>query len=125
MDYLFKFFTPRKVFLFIVLLAAASLARRYGHDLRDFYLARRYPPVGGPSPAGRDISRKWDEAESRHVVSEYQRVCASLAAARAQGFKVDGLKAEADAALALNTPAYRRQALQILSKVEFSIPRKR
>ncbi|MDE2313723.1 MAG: hypothetical protein KGL04_06085 [Elusimicrobia bacterium] len=94
MDFLLKAVTPKKVALFIALLAALSLGRRYGHYLKAWYLARRYPPVGAAPLSGK------------------------------RGAKVDGLKAEADAALSLNTPAYRREALRILSRVQFSIPRK-
>jgi len=124
MDFLFKVVTPKKVVLFIFLLAMIGLGRRYGHYARAWYLARRYPSVGGTPAAGKDISAQMESAESRRVVLQYQKVCALLAAAGKRGLKVNGLKAEADAALSLNTPDYRREALQILSKVEFSIPQK-
>ncbi|MDE1977097.1 MAG: hypothetical protein KGI84_07560 [Elusimicrobia bacterium] len=124
MDFLLKAVTPRKVALFIALLAALSLGRRYGHYLKAWYLARRYPPVGAAPLSGKDISAQIQNEESRRVVLRYRQVCALLAAAGKRGAKVDGLKAEADAALSLNTPAYRREALRILSRVQFSIPRK-
>ncbi len=125
MDFLLKTVTPKKVALFIALLAALGLERRYGHYLRAWYLARRYPSVGVTPAAGKDISTQVQNEESRRVVLRYQQVCALLSAASKRGAKVEGLKAEADAALSLNTPAYRREALRILSRVQFSIPQKR
>ncbi|MHB2027003.1 MAG: hypothetical protein ACYCPQ_10295 [Elusimicrobiota bacterium] len=125
MDILFKIFTPRKVIFLIFLLLTASLWRRYGFHLIARYDDWRYPPVGHAAASGQDISAQLERNQALLVTAKYQQISALLDTAQKQGFPIDGLREKTDAALALNVSAYRRQALRLLSEVEFSIPQKK
>lgn len=115
--------TPRNIVLGLLLLGTVYAGIHYQHIPRRAYRQWRYPPSkAAPDPA---IASVLDKRESNRVIARYRKVSALIEESRANGFAVDGLAAKARAALALNRPGYRDDALRVLGELEMHIPRKR
>ena len=84
----------------------------------------RYPPAPSPGALARPIEDAYERERARQSRALYDQVMNDLSEARKEGFAVDALKARADAAISLAEGPYRREALEELSRVELSIPRR-
>lgn len=84
----------------------------------------RYPPAPSPGALARPLEDAYERERVRRSKALYERVMSELSQARKEGFAVEGLKARADAAISLADGPYRREALEELSRVELSIPRR-
>lgn len=84
----------------------------------------RYPPAPSPGALARPIEAAYERERARRSMALYGQVMSELSRAKKEGFAVEGLKARADAAISLAGGPYRREALDELSRVELSIPRR-
>ena len=106
--------------------AAAALGWAAWRGTRIAGLPERLsgPNAAPPGKLGQEIGAFNDRQEALRVVAFYKRVQSQLAAARSQGFDVSLLERRVEAAMQLNDPPYRRQALERLSQIEMDIPRR-
>lgn len=125
MELLLKLCTGRNFFMALAAVAVIRLGVEFAHYPLTYYNRWQYPPAGQTPEAGRQILADVERREAGRVEARYRRVLAQLEQARAEGFETRGLDAKARAALTLNTPEFRRQAIKILTDVEMAVPRKR
>lgn len=74
---------------------------------------------------GKEILDKLEQKQAQKILFRHRRISAKLDKARGDGFNIDGLQAKANAALTMNVPAYREQAIKVLNEVEMRVPRKK
>lgn len=122
LDWLLRLVTPRNFVLLFVAMGLGEAWRYYGNIPRRAYRLWMYPPQSQAPDA--DIADLLKTREHQHVQAFYQKVCALLEAARADGLQVDGLQAKANAALDLEKAGFKDQAMTTLAEVERDIPRK-
>lgn len=123
MDLLVKHVTFRNIAALLVISIAVRLGIDYQGYPRAAYLKWRYPPIGVAGKEGTAILADNEKRAANRVQSRYRRVLAMLEQAKAQGFQVSGLERKAQAAIGLNVPAYRRQAIKFLGEIEMAVPR--
>jgi len=126
MDFIFKWCTPRNLLLSAGVAAGLVFAvPRLQPYPRQWVRAWLYPPQKGTTPGGDEIMRLALQRDAAAVTRRHQEVLALLAQAQADGFEIGALLREADVALQLNTPRYRRQALSLLAQVQAAVPRRK
>jgi len=125
MGLLFWFSKPRN----LLLLAGLLIVLRYWTPLtsasRRWYNDIRYPHQPSAAPGGKEIMEKIERSQAQKVLARHRRLSAAIQKAGEEGLDVSALQAKADAALSLNVPDYRQQAVKALNEVEMRIPRKR
>lgn len=125
MELLLRLVTPRNTAAALGAALLLNAAWQLRFELQWRYNRMFYPPVAGVAPAGREILDEAEKREAARVVARHRRLLAELDEAATRGHDVRPLRLKADAALKLNTPSLRRQAVKVLTEVEMQIPRER
>jgi hypothetical protein len=125
MDLLLRLLEGRTIAGLAVVLASAILANRYGLYWleRADMLAR--PPAATTSPLAADMVKDNEARDKAKLRGLYRAVTADIAAARAEGFKVEEMQALADQIYAMDSPDYRATAAERLNRLRLAIPQKR
>lgn len=124
LDFFLKWVTGRNLAALGALVVAVWAAEALQEYPRALYERWRYPAQRAESnPQGEAIARELDVQESVRLRVLHKRVSAEIAAAAAAGRKVQGLQRLADAALALDSLAYRKTGFEKLNEVRLKIPR--
>lgn len=122
MGILFWLAKPRN----LLLLAGMLIFLRYWPDIetasRRWYNVWRYPPQRAAGASGKDIMDKLEERQARKILLRHNRIDAALQKAKEEGFDVAGLQAKSNAAMTLNNPIFREQAVNILNEIEMALP---
>ncbi|OGR82164.1 MAG: hypothetical protein A3J74_07215 [Elusimicrobia bacterium RIFCSPHIGHO2_02_FULL_57_9] len=125
MGILFWIARPRN----LLILAGLLLCLRYWFSIESFtrrwHNEWRYPPQSAMAAGGKEILDKLEQKQAQKILFRHRRISAKLDKARGDGFNIDGLQAKANAALTMNVPAYREQAIKVLNEVEMRVPRKK
>lgn len=122
LDFLLKWVTGRNIAALGALAALAFVAERYQEVPRAAYERWRYPPQAGPGPRAAAIEQELERKERLRLRALHRDVSAEIARARRRGLRVDGLQRLADAALALDMPGYRLEAMRRLNDVRLRVP---
>ena len=122
MDFILRHLNARSLVLFGGGLAFSALALRHGESTYGWYQSRRFAGERGAVAAAPDIAQDLEKRDSQRFLGLYRDVSAEISAAKARGRKVDGLQLAADKALAMNTPAGRAEAFDLLNRLRLSIP---
>lgn len=124
LDFFLKWVTGRNLAVFFGLAALVWLADVFQEYPRRAYEQWRYP-AGSTSRTkmGEDIAKELDFKESLRLRMLHKEVSDEIAAAERRGRQVGGLQRLADAALSLDMPGYRKEALEKLNEVRLKIPR--
>lgn len=123
MDLLLKVVTARNLLILAALAGLAALWTFFEEYPRRLYHEWRYPPQAGAPGGGEAIMAEIERRQALQVEARFRRLWARLDEAQARGLEARGLKAKARAALALNGPQFRRQALRALNEVELALQR--
>lgn len=124
METLLRFLNARIFLILGTLVALIALADRFQEYPRRWYenrlnaIERRLP-----APPSADIARDLNARQSLKLKALHREVLQDIAAAKARGDDVDHLRAIADKALALDSPAYRSAAMEMLNKLRLVVPR--
>jgi len=125
MELLLRLLERRVIVIGSVLLAAVYAGGRWGGYAQGRADLMMHPPAEAASPLSADIKKDNEARESARLKGLHRTVSAEIAAAAANGFKVEKFQRLADGALALDTPAYRSAAIERLNKLRLAIPQKR
>lgn len=125
MDLLLRLLERRVIIGGAVLLAAVWVAGRFGGYAQGRADLMMHPPAPVDSPLAADIKKDVEARESAKLKGLHRAVSAEIAAAAANGYKVEKFQRLADSALRLDTPAYRPAAIERLNKLRLAIPQKR
>jgi hypothetical protein len=90
---------------------------------RRWYHQALYPPQRAAPDA--EILSQAERQQARRLEDQYRRVTSLIEEARANGFAVNGLQDQADAALKFNVPGKRTAAAEILYRAEMQIPHRK
>lgn len=124
MDLLLRLLERRVIIGIAVVLAAVFAAERWGGYAQGRADLMMHPPAEATSPLSADIIKTSEARESAKLRGLHRAVSAEIAAAKANGFKVEKFQRLADSALGLDTPAYRSAAVERLNKLRLAIPQK-
>lgn len=124
MDLLLRLLERRVIIGIAVALAAVFAAERWGGYAQGRADLMMHPPAEAVSPLSADIIKTSEARESAKLRGLHRAVSAEIAAAKANGFKVEKFQRLADSALGLDTPAYRSAAVERLNKLRLAIPQK-
>ncbi|MCM2304888.1 MAG: hypothetical protein NDJ72_09315 [Elusimicrobia bacterium] len=125
MDLLLRLLERRVVVIGASLLAAVWIGGRWGGYAQGRADLMMHPPADAVSPLSVDIKKDVEARESAKLKGLHRAVSAEIAAAAANGYKVDKFQRLADSALRLDTPAYRPAAIERLNKLRLAIPQKK
>jgi hypothetical protein len=125
MNILLKLVRLRSLIILAAIFSSLWFLRHFGDYPQRFFEVWLYPPQQGLSPEGMEILAEIEKHKSLKVVTAYRHIWGLLDEAARGGSDVKGLRAKAKAALALNEPAYRREALKALAEVEMAIPQRK
>lgn len=124
LDFLLKWWTGRNLAVVFGLGAAVFVADLFWEYPKAAYERWRYPPQKAvPDARSKAIEDELDFKESLRLRTLHRAVSQEIAAAQAKGRRVAGLQRLADAALALDSPGYRKSAFEKLNEVRLKIPR--
>ena len=125
MNLLLRLLERRTIIGLSVAAAALLLVNRYGAYWLESADMTLHPPADVPQPLAADMLKDVETREAARVRGMHRAVSAEIAAARAQGFKVDGLQTHADDIFAMDSPDYRPQVIERLNKLRMAIPQKK
>jgi len=125
MDLLLRLLERRVIIGIAVVLGAVWAAERWGGYAQGGADLMMHPPAETSSPLSADIIKTSEARESAKLRGLHRAVSAEIAAAAANGFKVEKFQRLADSALGLDTPAYRSAAVERLNKLRLAIPQKK
>jgi len=125
MDLLLRLLERRVIIAIAAVTAAIVIAGRWGGYAQGQADLMMHPPADAASPLAADIVKSVEARESAKFRGLHRAVSAEIAAAAANGYKVDKFQRLADNALALDTPAYRAAATERLNKLRLAIPQKK
>ena len=125
MDLLLRLLERRVIIAIAVVLAAVWAGDRWGGSAQYQADLMLHPPADAVSPLSADIIKTSEARESAKLRGLHRAVSAEIAAAAANGFKVEKFQSLADGALNLDTPAYRSAAIERLNKLRLAIPQKK
>lgn len=125
MDLLLRLLERRVIFAGAAVLAAVWIGGRWGGYAQGRAAFLMHPPADATSPLAADIVKDNEARESAKLRGLHRAVSAEIAAAAANGFKVEKFQRLADNALGLDTPAYRSAAIERLNKLRLAIPQKK
>lgn len=126
MDLLLRLLERRVLAAIAAVLAAVWAAERWGGYAQGRADLMMHPPAEtAASPLSADIIKTSEARESAKLRGLHRAVSAEIAAAAANGFKVEKFQRLADSALTLDTPAYRFAAIERLNKLRLAIPQKK
>ena len=124
MNLLLRLTERRSIAAAILLLAAVATVLRWGawaHPRLELWL---HPPAVESSMLAAPLLKDSDARQSARLRGLHRKVSREIQAAAALGFAVDKLQRLADAALTLDSAAYRSVAFESLNKLRLSVPRK-
>lgn len=125
MDLLLRLLERRVAVGIAVVLAAVWAGGRWGGYAQGRADLMMHPPAEAVSPLAADIKKDVEARESAKLRGLHRTVSAEIAAAAANGFKVERFQRLADNALELDTPAYRSAAVERLNKLRLAIPQRK
>lgn len=125
MELLLRLLERRVIVALAIVFAVVWIAGRWGGYAQGRADLMMHPPADAHSPLADDIEKDVEARESARLRGLHRAVSAEIAAAAADGFKMDKFQRLADSALNLDTPAYRSAAMERLNKLRLAIPHKR
>lgn len=125
MGVLLRLLERRVLITLASVLAAVWMGGRWGGCARGRADLMLHPPAETTSPLSADIQKTAETRESATLRGLHRAVSAEIAAAAADGFEVSKFQRLADKALALDTPAYRSAAVELLNKLRLAVPQRR
>ncbi len=125
MDLLLRLLERRVIIALASLLAVVWLVEHFSGYVQGRADMMMHPPADATSPLAADIKKDVEARESAKLRGLHRAVSAEIAAAAANGFKVEKFQRLADSALDLDVPAYRSAAVERLNKLRLAIPQKK
>ena len=125
MDHLLRLLDRRYIIGFAVIMVVVWAVGHWGGYAQGRADLLLHPPADANSPLSADIKKYIEARESARLKGLHRTVSEEIAAAAANGFKVEKFQRLADGALSLDTPAYRSAAIERLNKLRLAIPQKK
>ncbi len=125
MDLLLRLLERRTIVALAVVLASVVLANRYGLYWLERLDMMSHPPAATTSPLAVDMLKDNEARDKAKLRGLYRAVTADIAAARAQGFKIDEMQTLADQIYAMDSTDYRATATERLNRLRLAIPQKK
>ncbi|MBI5246297.1 MAG: hypothetical protein HY923_03895 [Elusimicrobia bacterium] len=125
MDLLLRLIERRTILGLACAAAALMIVNRFGGYWLERVDMRLHPPAAVSQPLATDLLKDNEAREAARIRGMHRSVSAELAAARAQGFKVEELQKLADDILAMDSPSYRPVVIERLNKLRMAIPQKK
>ena len=125
MNLLLRLTERRSIAAAILLLAAVATVVRWGAWAHPRFELWLHPPAEAYTMLAAPLLKDSDARQSARLRGLHREVSREIQAAAALGFNVDKLQRLADAALALDSAAYRSVAFENLNKLRLSVPRKK
>ena len=125
MEFLLRLIERRTIHGLLLCAVAVVIVGRFGGYWLERLDMRLHPPAAVSSPLAGDLLKDNEKREAARIRGMHRGVSAEIAAARANGFKVDGMQQLADEIVAMDSPAYRSSVIERLNKLRMAIPQKK
>ena len=125
MDLLLRLTERRTILGLLLGLGLLMIVSHYGGYWLERIDMRLHPPATVSQPLATDLLKDSEARDAAKIRGMHRSVNAELAAARAQGFKIEELQKLADDIVAMDSPEYRSTVIERLNKLRMAIPQKK